>query len=102
MIDSVQIGPMAYKVERTDLVDASGRCDFDQLVIHINKRLCHGAAREILLHEVLHAIFNATGYDIWIGEGEVTEDAILRLSPLLLDVLRRNPALVKFLMKDPS
>jgi hypothetical protein len=92
----VRVGPFDYDVDLVDLLDASGRCDFDQLKILVNGRLAEGAQQEILLHEVLHAIFNATGYDVWIGE-EATEDAILRLSPVLLEVLRRNPALVDYL-----
>lgn len=48
--------------------------------------------RETVLHEVLHAVFALTELS-----GDVEEDTISRLSPAMLDVLRRNPRLVAYL-----
>lgn len=57
---------------------------------------------ETLLHEVLHALFDATG--VGGGEGEETllerdaeERLIRQCSPMLLDLLRRNPDLLAYL-----
>lgn len=51
--------------------------------------------REVLLHEVLHAVVTAANLG-W--EDDSDEERIVRsMTGPLLDVLRRNPALVKYL-----
>jgi hypothetical protein len=50
-----------------------------------------------LLHEVVHAIFKIAGLP-----NEKEEDTVTRLSPLLLDTLRRNPDLVAYLLGVPD
>ncbi len=95
----VSVGPWLFDVEQVDMLEKSGRCDFDQCNILINSRIVPQAQRETLLHEILHAVFNAVGLDEWLGE-EQTEDAILRISPLLLDTLRRNPAFLDYVRAD--
>lgn len=92
----VRIGPWKFDVVQRDMQDKSGLCDFDQCDIIINSRIVEQAQRETLLHEVLHAVMDATGLDEWLGE-EQTEDAVRRLSPMLLDTLQRNVELVDYL-----
>lgn len=50
--------------------------------------------REVALHEVLHACFQATGMK-WSEERE--EAFVAGLSPVLLAALRDNPSLVRYL-----
>jgi hypothetical protein len=50
-----------------------------------------------LLQEVVHAIFKIAGLP-----NEKEEDTVTRLSPLLLDTLRRNPDLVAYLLGVPD
>jgi hypothetical protein len=58
-------------------------------------------AKEILLHEVLHACFYASGMTI---EGtlriqdDIEEHVVSRMSPVLLQVLRANPELAAYVM----
>lgn len=57
-------------------------------------------AKEILLHETLHAVFYASGLTI---EGtlriqdDIEEHVVGRLSPVLLQTLRDNPDLADYL-----
>lgn len=54
--------------------------------------------REVLLHEVLHAIFVASGALVFFEEHE--EEIVSILSPPLLVALRENPELVAFLLEE--
>jgi hypothetical protein len=55
-----------------------------------------GAQREILLHEILHALLATSGVASEMGEKR--EEGLVRaLSPWLLDLLQRNPRLVSYL-----
>lgn len=53
-------------------------------------------AAEVLLHELLHAMFWVTDLDSLLDEHEETTAA--RLAFVLLDVLRSNPKLVDYLL----
>lgn len=75
--------------------DLLGFCDTKQLKIHVDPAQADGMARETLLHEILHAVADATG--LADGWGDDEESTIRRLSPALLQVLRDNPGLVEFL-----
>lgn len=56
--------------------------------------------RETLLHEVLHALFDDSG---WFAEDDENEEAIIRaLSPRLYAVLVENPLLVAYLSEHVS
>lgn len=52
-----------------------------------------------LLHEVLHAAWSTAGLDADdLKNSEEVEEAVVRaLEPIMLDTLRRNPALVEYL-----
>lgn len=52
-------------------------------------------ARDSLLHELIHALAAQT--DVNRDWGDLEEGFVSRLTPALLDVLRRNPRLVQFL-----
>lgn len=72
-----------------------------QLVIRVDTTCPHTTAADTLLHEVLHHIWDITS--LRLGDNEREERVISALSPLLLDVLRRNPTLVTYLTaKEPT
>lgn len=56
---------------------------------------------DTLLHEILHALISKTGLAEQGGilHGEAEEQMVQALTPLLLHVLRENPALVRFLVE---
>lgn len=57
-----------------------------------------------LLHEVLHAVWSTVGLShANLAEVEDREETVVAaLEPLLLDVLRRNPKLVRYLTAGSS
>lgn len=56
-----------------------------------------------LLHEVLHAIWKqGCSADTTLGDGPTEERAVCLLTPILLDTLRRNPALIAYLCQDTA
>lgn len=57
--------------------------------------------REIVLHELLHAVIAISGTRaVMEMDSEYEESMIAVLSPALLCVLRDNPALMDFLLSD--
>jgi hypothetical protein len=105
----VIVGPHTYKVvvdqgaidgrgreERSDLL---GHTDRRRLVITLAPDQNLRMLQESLLHEVLHCVTGMSGLaEEWSVETE--EAAVNRLAPILLDVFRRNPALVSFLRES--
>lgn len=65
---------------------AEPACGFDQ-------------ARDTLLHEALHAIFALQGLENVYTDAQV-EDLICRISPALLDMMKKNPDMVEYLLED--
>jgi len=98
---SVQVGPYKYRVivskmaiikANADAKDSRvGESDHSKQIITIDPKLGPDQLVETLLHEVLHAVNQ-------VGGRFLDEDDVLRLSPLLLDTLRRNPELVEYLL----
>ena len=75
-----------------------GECDAASLQIIVNRELNSQVKRETVLHEVLHAaIYAATSAQQMTTEQE--EKLVWPLSPILLQVLRDNPHLVRFLLE---
>lgn len=72
-----------------------GHSDVAQQRLDICEDQVPGQLRDTLLHEVLHACINSVGVKCKHGERIVAA-----LSPVLLDALRSNPALVTFLLGD--
>jgi hypothetical protein len=107
----IQVGPHNFSVEFNE--DAINRLSLDRqndLIGHLERRsqtitirpgLGVDLSAETLLHEVLHACFGMVGLS-GIDERLTEEDVIERLSPILLDTLRRNPHLVRFLLAQKS
>lgn len=104
----VEVGPHPYAVTAEELAwlrvfaetaaeGLVGQTDHNLLTITIDPKLAPAMARDTLLHEVLHAVFSAVGVSRDLGASK-EEDAVNRIAPALLDVLRRNPPLVAYLL----
>lgn len=100
----VEIGPFTYEVstDEDDIDDlapsAFGAIDPVQLLIALEPGQDIGQMRDSLLHEVLHGACFVASLD-QDTDLEILEDVIRRVSPVLLDVIRRNPLLVSFLIE---
>lgn len=92
----IQIGQTTWELEEAALEEEFGLTDHFQAKILVMKGQTKDQLRDTVLHEVLHAIcFN---YGVPTTDDE-TEEAILKtLTPVLLDVLCRNPELVDLLL----
>lgn len=106
----VKVGPHRYRVS-TDPVELAstsveenahliGHCCEQRQRILVSPDQTRGAQTDVLLHEALHAVFFQTGLAGELGEDR-TESAIVRLTPALLDLIRRNPTMLAFLL-DPG
>lgn len=104
---SVAVGPYRYDIT-DDLVELSrasvkernpldGYCSPRRQQILVDTHDSHpGSSRYTLLHEVVHAMTDLTGHSKeWSDDDE--EAFVTRFTPVLLDVLRRNPDLVAYL-----
>ena len=104
--DQVQVGPHRYTIQFDDTAlniesvregeDLVGHCDRRALRILVRTGMAHDQEADTLLHETLHALCEVIGFDSELGEME-EETFVRRLTPILLDTLRRNPALVAYL-----
>lgn len=107
--DVVVVGPFRYivsgdelarlRVEHAELKTLSGHTDHDALIVHVDTTAAAApdTRRDTLLHEVLHAVAFTAGISAELGNTK-EEEIIRRMSPLLLDTLRRNPALVAYIL----
>ena len=105
--DSIQIGPYRFRVEATQsAIDRQrvesgrqnrvGQLDIRHALIHVDPTLQPDVLADTLLHEVLHGVWAAVGLP---EEKLEAEQVVGALTPLLLDTLRRNPALVDYLLE---
>lgn len=104
MIDHVQIGPIRYAVHLVeDLHDfdsdgkrqgLDGHIKYGSCEVQIEQILNPQRALQVLWHEVLHGIMTGAGL------GGHDEKTIEVLSHGLVDVLQRNPDLVKLTLGD--
>lgn len=118
---SLRIGHMRYAITRTvkpwmrrDITDGGkgpacpndpgndqtiltrGVCWPTNGLIYVEARLRPHAAREVLLHEALHACWVASNLHR-TSAAPREEQVVGSLAPILLEVLRNNPALVRYL-----
>lgn len=96
MPTEIKVGCHVYSVLRKtkqQMPDCLGECDFDNLQISVRKSLRLSKAQETILHETLHACTDPS-----LKEGKAREeDFVNTVSPVLLQVLKDNPELVKYL-----
>jgi hypothetical protein len=57
--------------------------------------------RDTMMHEVMHAVLSVTAIDTEMDD-EKAELMVSRLTPAILDTLRRNPHLVQYLMEEQT
>lgn len=105
---AVTVGPHTYTIEVSErrTKDGDGKygwSDHHVTEIVLDPGQAPSQLRDTLLHETLHAVMNLIG----VGKGDpplldyaAEERLVNALSPLLLDMLRRNPPLVDFLLSD--
>lgn len=103
----VQVGPVRYRVRVSQkAIDEApdpkrvgqlmGSTILPQARIAIDPDLHPDVMADTFLHELLHALMDVTGANGVIDE-DTEEDLVCRLSPALLDLLRRNPKVVAYL-----
>lgn len=76
--------------------DSRGDSRPDQLIIRIDADRPHTAVAETLWHEAMHCAWNHTGLNLGLEEDD-EEKIVTAISPLLFELLRRNPDLVAYL-----
>jgi hypothetical protein len=107
MPESVVIGPYRYTItvdhdamERLRNRGESGggnagTVDYHQLQITIDGDMAASMIADTLLHEIVHCCYRVSG----LRAGKMREEeAIDHLTPVLLDTLRRNPAVARYLL----
>lgn len=108
MPTTFELGPFTYTIStdpaeltawqaKDGQPDLAGRYDEATLSITLDGTHVVGYQREVLLHETLHAVFAVTGLEH--DHDEMAEEKLIRrLCPTLLELLRRNPGLVAWLV----
>jgi hypothetical protein len=101
------VGPHVYSVSfdaeatartcREQSTDLLGHTNHRNLRIMIDPDQAPSQQRDTMLHEALHAVFEVAAVQF---SSEKEESCIRSLTPALLDLLRRNPKLVRFLLDD--
>lgn len=98
MEGSIKVGGLTYQVIVTEYFkDADdernlwGLCDYEQQVIYIRQSLSEQKKRQVLIHELTHAILHGAGYK------EQDEEMVERFSLVLHQVLVDNPKLFNVL-----
>ena len=96
---TIRVGPYRYKIVDRHGSENLGECEVDKLTIHVQVGQPPDGERDTLLHELLHACIAHSGLDRRLAD-DVEEDVVRSLSPILLDTLSRNRALVRYLLGE--
>lgn len=98
---AIQIGPYRFTVEEdkrlTEANNCYGRIDYTPQIIAIYPEMSQERTAAVLLHELLHGLWDLSHLGGYEGDEEKT---ITALAPALLDTLRRNPDLVRYIMAE--
>ncbi len=96
---SVTIGPYKYGIklvkELGEPEELDGVTDTAGSRLLIKKDLSPSRMRETVMHEILHAIWDVTNLP-----KAYEEKVIMRLSPILLDTLQRNPEVTSWFRRS--
>jgi hypothetical protein len=105
--ETIVVGPVTFDLstdekelletcrsERSDLLGYTN-CRRQRIVVSLDQG--DDSLRDTLLHECFHAVFDMVGLTSELG-AEEEEKLIRRIATPLLDVLQRNPLLVKALV----
>lgn len=92
MIPNIKVGGVIYDVEERPFIDVGGGRDYQGCVRYPHSRiellgdLSLERKRDVLFHEITHAIFYEAGYD---GD-DVSEDMINRVGKVIHQVIKDN------------
>ncbi|MCK1248878.1 phage protein [Streptococcus pseudoporcinus] len=96
-MNEIQVAGMIYIVKVQEHFKAYdddrnlwGYCDYEQQIIYIRESLSKQKKRQVLIHELTHAILNEAGYK------EQDEELVNRFSIVLHQVLMENPQILTF------
>jgi hypothetical protein len=99
---SVRIAGMLYKVAQRSAAwseekDVDALCHPQSQLIELNRTLAGERKAMILLHEVLHACWDAADLS---EDGDEEEQVVARISRALYVTLRDNPKLIEFIQNS--
>ena len=105
----VDVGPHRYRVrfdeahmdrERTKANESGldGQVTYSTATITIDPDGAPSYQREVLLHELLHAVLSLTGGNHFPPKASV-DDVLTRIDGALLDTMQRNPHVVAWLVE---
>lgn len=98
----VKVGPHTYKVEVAKPSGLSheeyGCTDIGRTTISLAPGMSASMQRDTLLHEVLHAVLDATGWAHRLGNKK-EEELVRALAPALLTFLRDNREVLRWMTK---
>lgn len=88
------IGHKRYTIQFIDnpLGDHQGLCELDKNLIYVAQDRPSGDVANTIIHECLHAIFDAYGLDY---EDEEEERLVTAIANGISQAIQRNPALIK-------
>jgi hypothetical protein len=94
----VKVGGHTVSVKLCPKIPSFGQYDPRQNAIRVTTNACDAARATTLLHELLHACWATTG--LWAVFKTKDEEAMVRaLEPVLFQVLRDNPKLIKYIQE---
>lgn len=94
MVDKIKVGSVVYDVEEVEFVEINGnknymgKCDYHNTKIEILSSLSEERKKDVLVHELVHAIFDEAGFD------DQDEDIVNRFGKVLCRVLIDNSKII--------
>lgn len=105
MPDKVKVHTYTYTIKEEaepkglDGSPAFGYCEYRNQIIVIDKELPRERKQAILMHELLHAVMDAINFDIkGTPPIDVEETIVVDMAPMLVNLLKDNPKLVKYIL----
>lgn len=90
----IKIGGLQYEVTEVECIKQNGQpttwmggCHYDDAQISLLSTIGEERKRQVLVHEMVHAMLNEAGY---CKEGDQNEDQVERLGIVLHQVLQDN------------
>lgn len=91
MPSEVVIAGRVYALVETRLRETLGNCDNTNQILQVDGGQHEFSKKDTVLHEVLHAIDDAI-------QSELSERQVRSVTTALLDMMRRNPAFMNWLV----
>lgn len=88
------INGRAWSFRQRRLKDAYGQCDYDNHRIEYRPDMCHDEKRDVILHELLHAVRHMQGHEY----DETEEHYVRSLATGLIGIFNDNPKLAEWLI----